>query len=84
VDRYIALQVPDQTQSFLQANDGLTPPPQPLVANWPVTSVSTEIFRYTFTGSEPAGCYTWLGALGVPGTGTVLGNIASGSFTFGL
>jgi polyvinyl alcohol dehydrogenase (cytochrome) len=82
MDGYIALQVPDQTQYFLQANGGLTPLPQPLVANWSVTSVSAEIFRYTFSGSEPTGGYTWLGAFAVPGTGNVLGNIARASFTF--
>ena len=82
VDVYVAIQLPDQSLWFLQADGGLTPEPRPLVASWVVAPFSGEIWRYAFGGAEPAGPYRWLAAFTEPGTMNILGTIAQAPFTF--
>jgi hypothetical protein len=82
VDVYVALQLPDQSLWFLQADGALTPEARPLVASWVVAPFSGEIWHYTFNGTEPAGRYTWLAAFTEPGTMNILGTIAQAPFTF--
>jgi Cutinase len=80
VDVYLALQLPDQTLLFYQANGSFTQAAQPLVANWTVTPFSGEIFRYAFSGAEPAGTYTWYAAFTDPRTLNFIGDIAQAPF----
>jgi Cutinase len=82
VDVYLALQLPDQTLLFYQSNGSLTQEAQPLVANWTVTPFSGEVFRYTFSGTEPDGTYTWYAAFTDPGTLNIIGDMAQAPFTF--
>jgi hypothetical protein len=82
VDLYVALQLPDQTLRFLQADGGLTPEVRPLVASWTVASFLGEPFRYMFTGGEPVGDYRWLAVFTEPGTGTIIEPVAQVPFAF--
>jgi 6-phosphogluconolactonase (cycloisomerase 2 family) len=82
VDLYVALQLPDQSLWFLQADGGLTTEVRPLVANWVVAPFRGELWRYTFNGTERAGLYTWLAAFTETGTMDILGIIAQAQFTF--
>ena len=82
VDLYVALQLPDQSLWFLQADGRLTPELHPLVASWVVVPFNGELWRYTFSGTEPAGRYSWLAAFTEPGTMNILGTIAEAPFTF--
>jgi hypothetical protein len=43
---------------------------------------SGEVFRYTFTGGEPHGAYTWFAALTVPGTLTLIGHFAESAAVY--
>jgi DNA-binding beta-propeller fold protein YncE len=82
VDVYVALQLPDQSLWFLQADGALTSEARPFVASWVVAPFSGEIWHDAFTGTEPAGTYTWLAAFTEPGTMNILGAIAQAPFTF--
>ena len=88
-DVYVVVQPPNGTWFSLQLNGGLTPRLVPLVNGfaWPPASVPpaplcVEFLRYTFTGAEPAGTYTWYSAATVPGTLNVIGPLAAVTFTF--
>lgn len=82
VDVYIALQLPDGTLFFMQADGSFTPEIRPVVRNWTVAPFNAVIFRYTFNGQEPVGPYRWLAAFTEPGTFTIVGEIAQAPFTF--
>jgi hypothetical protein len=82
VDLYIALQFPDQTLRFLQADGSLTPEVRPLFASWTVAPFRGEVFRDTFSGGELPGNYVWLAVFTEPETGMFVGTIAQASFTF--
>jgi lysophospholipase L1-like esterase len=82
VDLYVALQFPDQTVWFLHDDGSFTPAIQPYLSHWLVAPFRAELFRYTFTGAEPAGNYVWLAAFIEPGTGMIVGSIAQTRFTF--
>jgi hypothetical protein len=82
VDVYVALQLPDQTLHFYQFNGSFTQEVQPLVSNWTVRPFDGEIFRYTFSGAEQAGTYTWSAGFADPGTLNFIGEIAQATFTF--
>lgn len=79
VDVYLAIQLPDGTLLFYPS---FTTDLRPVVTNWTVVPFSGEIFRYTFSGAEPPGSYTWWAAFTEPGTLTVIGSMASAAFTF--
>ncbi|MBI2875893.1 MAG: PQQ-binding-like beta-propeller repeat protein [Candidatus Tectomicrobia bacterium] len=81
VDVYVAIEFPDRSRLFLQADGSFTREIRPLVANWSTTPYHGEIFHYTIGHGEPLGSYTWLGALTEAGTSTILGNIAKAPFT---
>jgi len=85
-DVYIALQVPGCTalacSLYWQGDVNFTTTPQPYVSNWSVSAFSGPIFSYTFSGTEQAGSYVWLGAFTVPGTGGILRGIMQAPFTF--
>jgi lysophospholipase L1-like esterase len=82
VDLYVALQLPDQSLWFLHGDGSLTPEIQPYQSQWPVVPWRTELFHYTFIGSEPPGDYRWLAVFTEPGTGTMVGAMAQAPFTF--
>jgi hypothetical protein len=82
VDLYVALQLPDQSLWFLHGDGSITPSIQPYLGQWPVAPARAEVFRYTFTGTEPPGNYLWLAAFIDPGTGMIIGSMAQASFTF--
>jgi lysophospholipase L1-like esterase len=82
VDLYVALQLPDQSIWFLQADGSFTPEMQAYVGQWPVAPFRAELFHYTFTGSEPPGDYRWLAVFTEAGTGTMVGAMAQAPFTF--
>lgn len=81
VDVYVAVSLPDGTLLFY-FYPSFTTDIRPAVTTWTVASFSGEIFRYTFTGGEPSGSYTWWAAFTEPGTLTIIGSIASAAFTF--
>jgi lysophospholipase L1-like esterase len=81
VDAYVALQLPDQSLWFLNADGSLTPEPQPYLRQWPVVPFRAELFRYTFMGAETPGNYRWLAVFTEPGTGAMVGTIAQTLFT---
>jgi hypothetical protein len=82
VDGYVALQLPDGTLRFLQADGSLAPETRPLISNWHVMPFSGTIFSYTFGGHEPSGSYRWLAAFTEPGTTNIVGLTAQAAFTF--
>jgi len=82
VDLYVALQLPDQSQWFLQVDGSLTPELRPLLNNWQAVPSRAELFRYTFTGVESPGSYRWLAAFTEPETTMIVGTVAQAPFTF--
>src|SRR5262245_50599923 len=61
VDVYVGLLLPSGEFFFLTPGGSLTATPQPLTPFGLADAASAEIFRYTLTGSEPSGPYTWMG-----------------------
>jgi lysophospholipase L1-like esterase len=82
VDLYVALQPPDESLWFLQADGTITPQVQPYLRRWTVVQFRAELLRYSFTGAELPGQYRWLTAFTEAGSETVVGTVAETSFTF--
>jgi hypothetical protein len=87
VDAYIALQPPGCSSPscflFWLGGTNFTTIPQPILRNTQLTSAFRgTIFRFAFSGTEPAGTYVWFGALTVPGTVTLIGQVTQAPFTF--
>jgi hypothetical protein len=80
VDAYLALQLPSRALLFMQPDGSLASTARPAVSGWTVDPVRAELPRYTFSGAEPKGTYTWLGALTQP-SGGVRGCIGQAPFT---
>jgi len=79
-DVYIRLHLPNGTYYYYPT---WSTNPRPVVRSWAVTDWGPEtIFTYTFTGSEPAGTYTWEAALTEPGTANLIGEASSAAFSF--
>jgi hypothetical protein len=73
VDAYVTVRLPDQSVLSVLLT-GITGGMVPIAAGLTPTSIpSTELLRYTFTGTEPRGNYTITGMLTQPGTLTVIG-----------
>jgi len=85
-DVYVAVQLPDLSLLYLLSDGTLSQTQQPFVSNWTITAVDGPIFSYTFTGTEPTGNYTWLGAFAEAGSQppNFKGGIYSAPFTFGI
>jgi len=81
-DVYVALQLPDGTLLFMQPGGGFGTTLTPLVSNISVPDFTGPIFNFTFTGTEPAGNYTWFAALTTPGSLNVIGTLAAVPFSF--
>lgn len=88
-DAYVVVQLPNGSFLSPQLGTGLVPGIAPLVAGlaWPPSGATpdplrVELLRYTFTGGEPAGVYTWYSAGTAPGTLNVVGPLAAQPFTF--
>lgn len=80
VDLYAALQLPDQSLRFLQADGSIAPEAWPLVSGWTVAPFRGEVFRHTLSGQELPGNYVWLAAFTEPGTGSIVGTVAQAPF----
>jgi hypothetical protein len=83
VDAYIVIQVPGGSLFSLLGNGTVVPGIQPVAMGLVPFAASGELVRYTFTGAEPLGVYTWFGALLQAGTSNILGFIEQKSFTLG-
>ena len=81
MDLYIAIQPPGLGLLFLQADGTVTTDARPLFPAWNVQMFQSETARYTFNGTEPPGDYVWYGAFVTPGTQTIVGEVATASFT---
>lgn len=85
VDAYVAIALPGGPLLFLQGDGNFTTDVRPIVTNWTAVPFSGEIFRYTFSGGEPPGSYTWYAAFTVPGGNPLFGTIGpivSAPFSF--
>lgn len=87
VNGYVAVVIPGGLLLFLQGDGSLTTEWRPIVTNWTVTAFIGEIFRYTFSGREPPGTYSWYAAFTVPGGNPAyesdrIGPIVSAPFSF--
>jgi lysophospholipase L1-like esterase len=80
VDLYVALQLPDQSLQFLQADGSLTPDDRPFVSSWTVVPFRGEVFRWMLSAQELQGTYVWLAAFTEPGTGNIVGTVAQVPF----
>jgi hypothetical protein len=80
VDVYIGLVLPSGDLVFLTPEGGLTLTPQTLTPDSLAEAASAEIFRYTLTGTEPVGSYSWLGVLTAHGTTDFVSEIAQAPF----
>jgi alpha-tubulin suppressor-like RCC1 family protein len=78
---FLALQLPDASLLYLRGDGTLTPTGEAIAAVAPVPTYTGQVFQHTFTGTEPAGTYRWLGALADPTTGAFLGPLAETPFT---
>lgn len=88
-DAYVVVQAPNGAYFSPRLGGGLTPGVVPVVPSlaWPPAGASTdpirvELLRYTFTGVEPAGTYTWYSAGTTPGTLSIAGPLATQAFVF--
>lgn len=88
-DAYVVVQLPNGAFLSPQLGAGLVPGIVPLAAglSWPPLGAAPdplriELLRYTFTGAEPPGTYTWYSAGVAPGTLNVAGPLALQTFTF--
>jgi len=81
-DIYVALQLPDGTLLVMQPGGGFGTTLTPLLSNVPIPDFNGPIFNFTFTGTEPAGNYTWFAALTTPNTLNVIGTLATATFSF--
>jgi hypothetical protein len=81
VDAYIVIQLPTG-QVFSIGPNGLPVPGIQAVARaFPSFSASGEVARYTFTGGELPGTYSWYAALTLTGTANLLGLVDQEPFT---
>jgi len=80
-DIYVAIQLPDKRIFFMQGDGSFTAEARPIVSGVTVVPFKGEVFRYYFSGGEPAGSYTWLAALTEAGTVKIIGSIAQVTFT---
>jgi photosystem II stability/assembly factor-like uncharacterized protein len=74
-DVYLALQFPDGSLLYLRGDGSLSAEGQPIASVAPIPEYSGQLFAHTFTGSEPAGAYRWLGVYADPTTGILLDGI---------
>jgi lysophospholipase L1-like esterase len=80
VDLYVALQLPDQSLRFLQADGSVVAETRSLVSGWTVVPFRGEVFRHTLSAQELSGNYVWLAAFTEPGTGNIVGAVARAPF----
>ena len=82
VDAYVAVELPNGQRLFLRGDGTFGWPdwPEPIVRNWTVAQFDEEIFRYTFSGSEPSGNYKWLAAF--VEADHIIGGIVEAPFSF--
>jgi len=80
-DVYIALQLPDGTLLYMQANGSFSATLVPFVPNVTVPALTNvPIFGFTFSGLEPSGLYTWFAAVTDPNTLTFQSGLATAQF----
>src|SRR5262249_11228766 len=81
VDAYVVLRLANGTLLSLLLNGQLVPGLVPIASGITPFNFTGDILRYTFTGGEPAGPYTWLSGLTQAGTLNVVGSIHQDPFT---
>lgn len=80
-DVYIALQLPDGTLLYMQADGSFSATLAPFVSNVTVPALTNvPIFGFTFSGLEPTGSYTWFAAATDPNTLTFQSGLATAQF----
>ena len=79
VDAYVVIRVPDG-HLFSILLSGAVPGIAPIATGFTPIAIEGELFRYTFTGSEPPGPYSWFTALVATATGAVIGTIDEDDF----
>jgi hypothetical protein len=82
VDVYIVTQIPDGSLHSLNVDGRVVAGIAPIVRSFVPAPVSAEVFRYEFAGNEPAGDYTWIGALTRPDSLELIGDLYGETFTF--
>jgi hypothetical protein len=80
-DAYVVVRLPDGSLLSLQLT-GALPGIVPIARNFVPIVFTGELLRYTFSGGETPGPYSWFGALTLAGTLHVLGGIEERDFTF--
>ncbi len=87
-DAFVVVQAPGGAYYSLTPG-GLLPGIVPYAAGfaWPAAGTSPTLFRadllrYTFTGAEPSGTYTWYSAGAPAGTLNLVGPLAAQTFSF--
>jgi len=81
-DVFIRITYPGGSPTYYYYGSSFGLAPRPAVKNWLVTDWGPKtILHYRFAGDEPAGEYLWEAALVEPGTGNIIGQIDSTSFT---
>lgn len=80
VDAYVVVRLPDGSFLSLLLDGRIVPGLVPIARGFTPFAFNAEVLRFTFTGAEPPGSYTWLGALTQAGTLSV-GTIDEDAFT---
>jgi hypothetical protein len=81
VDAYVVLRPPDGNQLSLTLAGTLVPGIVPIVTGLVPFPFAGDLLRYTLSGLEPVGAYTWRYALTEAGTANLLPSIAELPFT---
>ena len=82
VDAYVVLELPAGILLSLQLDGQVVPGIVPIARGLTPFAFSGELLRYTFTGTEPVGTYTWKAVLTQAGTGNIIGSIQELQFSF--
>lgn len=82
IDAYVVVKLPDGSLRSLTLGGRLLPGLVPIAIRFRPIAFAGELLRYTFTGTEPPGMYTWFAGVTVPSTLGVIGAIDQHAFTF--
>ncbi len=80
LDAYFVALLEDGSM-FSLTPTGVVPGIVPYARNFPAVSLTSEVFRFTLTGGEPAGTHRWLTGLTQTGTLSVVGTVDEDVFT---
>src|SRR5262249_27294680 len=83
VDLYLVLRIPDGSLFSLLGNGSVVAGLAPVATNVLPFPITAQALRYTFTGAEPAGTYSWFSVVMRTGTPQIVGTYDQDDFTFG-